>query len=184
MKNISFELRRNLFHLIFGCLLSLIVFFGDQKFLVPFFSGLVVSGVVISKAIEKRPVPILSWFVEKFGRKDEPPGRGAINFLTGVLISLLFFDPKIVFIGILVLSFDDSFSTIIGISFGKHKIRNNKTLEGFLGGFAAALFVSCMFIPLTKSILVSLVAAVIELYAFLDDNLLIPISACIVISLT
>ena len=114
------------------------------------------------------------WFIKKFERDNVRPGLGVINFLMGIFISLVFFEPKVVFIGVLALAFNDSFSTIVGVGFGKHKIRGKKTLEGSIGGFLGTLIITLFFLSWQMALIVAFAATLIELFAVLDDNMLIP----------
>jgi len=170
------ELQRNIIHLILGVITAVIILKLSYNTSLILFGTLLIIGTITSEAILKgKKILFLNWFIKKFERKKVRPGLGVINFLIGAFLSLVFFTPKIVFLSILVLAFNDSFSTVIGISFGKHKIWGKKTLEGSIGGFLGTVLIMSFFIPsFTSVMIISLTATLIELFTTLDDNLIIP----------
>ena len=104
---------------------------------------------------------------------------GAILFFLASGISLLLFPRKIAFISITVLAVGDSFSTIIGVHFGKHKTKINppKSWEGTLGGIATSFLACLAFTNLIAAFVASVVGMTAELLPIrINDNLLIPIS--------
>ena len=185
VRAMDLELKRNAFHLVLGSVLASFVASVGKETSLAFFAVMIVIGVGVSKAIAAgfKPKPF-KWMLDNFERKKNYPGAGAINFFIGIFVALAFFNKDAVFLGILALAFDDSFSTIIGKTFGKHFIRKNKTLEGTLGGLVASFLVLCLFINPAVALLVSVAAALVELFALLDDNLLIPLVSSIIIQLS
>lgn len=127
-------------------------------------------------------------FVYKFEkRKDSRPFKGAYWFYIGCGISFALFPKNIASAASAILAVGDSFSTIIGIHFGRHKIINNKSAEGTLAFFITAFLASLLFVNPVASFIGSAAAAVVELITppklskrshwILDDNLLIPITS-------
>ena len=170
------ELQRNLIHLILGTITAVVVLELKQNTSLILFGITLIIGTVFSEAIIRgKKVFFLNWFIKRFERTGVRPGLGVINFLIGVFLSLTFFSKQTVFLAVLVLAFNDSFSTVVGIGFGKHKIWNKKTLEGSIGGFIGTVLIISFFIPqFWQVMLISLTATIIELLTTLDDNLIIP----------
>jgi dolichol kinase len=102
------------------------------------------------------------------------PGQGTLTFVLGSFIALVFFEPNIVFLSVLILAFADSFSTIVGRAIGVIKIYNGKTLEGFFGGFLASLFIVLPYLNVYVAVVACLVASLTELLSPVDDNIVIP----------
>ena len=120
---------------------------------------------------------------KKFERKESFPMRGAILFYFGAFLTLLFFPEQIASAGIAVLAIGDSASTLIGKKFGKHKISGNKTLEGSLGFFISAAAVLLFLVSPERAIIAALVGAFVEAFVKIDDNISVPISAAIALSI-
>jgi len=109
---------------------------------------------------------------------------GAILFFLGIGTSLLLFPFKIGIISVIVLSVGDSFSTMIGVHWGRHKTKINpkKSWEGTLGGFAAAFLVCLFFTRPEIALAAAGVGMLMELLPIkINDNLLIPFSVGIVL---
>lgn len=165
-----------------GCLLAIFVLGVGKEIAMYTFVALYLIGITLSNLAEKgRRIFIISHFLDHLERDDVKPGTGALSFLIGGIICLAFFPAEYVAIGFLVLGFQDSFSTVVGKAFGKTRLVGKRTLEGFLGGFVASFAISLFFLPLPIAFAVSFIASVVELYAFFDDNILIPIATCLII---
>ena len=179
------ELQRNIVHLLLGVMLAVVILNIQHETALVLFGILLIIGTLLSELrIRGKKLPLINWFLKKFERNKVRPGLGAINFLIGVFISLVFFDSYTVFLSVLVLAFNDSFSTVTGIAFGKHKIRGKKTLEGSIGGFIGTVFIMSFFINSLASVLIiSLAATIIEAITTLDDNLIIPPSISLLIKI-
>ncbi|MBI1973925.1 phosphatidate cytidylyltransferase [Candidatus Micrarchaeota archaeon] len=176
------ELERNAAHLFFG--LAIAGFVGIAPKYVGTLKTLALLGVVIaagaamSLAVQKRVrIPLVSGFVERLERKKAWPGKGAIALFTGVFLAIALFDKRPAFVGALSVALCDSFSTIFGKSWGRHRIVGKKTIEGFVGGFVPTLVVLLAFMSAPLALLVALTASVAELLSPMDDNLVIPILA-------
>ena len=176
------ELKRNAFHLVLGCILAVVVLTIEKEYSLYLFAFSLIIGYALSERImQGKRVFFLEPFLDNFEREEERPGKGALHFFIGAFISLVFFPKEIVFISILILAFDDSFSTVFGQIYGRIKIKKAKTFEGFLAGFGACLVVTRFFVPLHVALIACFIAAVVELYSFLDDNITIPVSTSLII---
>lgn len=116
------------------------------------------------------------------------------QLILGLLIMSIFFDQSIVISCYSMMIFGDAFAAIIGRKIGRYKMYKNKTLEGFV---AFVFFATIGSYGITNLlgyqqsfefiIIISIFAALIELFDFykkynIDDNIMIPISCCIVCS--
>jgi len=120
---------------------------------------------------------------KKFERKESFPMRGAIMFYLGAFLTLLIFSEQLAAAGIAVLAIADSVSTVIGKKFGKHKISEKKTLEGSLGFFVSAAAVLLFFVSPERAVFAALVGALAEAFLKIDDNISVPLSAAITLSI-
>ncbi len=190
----SLELKRQLIHAS-GVFIAIILreIHEDLGWLIPGVALAVVIfvGYAISNLHRKQiEMPFLTRLIEEAEReKDrEFPGRGAIRFFTGSLLTLLVFRgfPDVVASGIIVLALGDSASTIGGLSFGRNKIPYNpqKSIEGSLSGVAAAALGLLIFAPyaVVIAIAASFAGMVVEsLPTRIDDNVSVPLAAGITV---
>ncbi len=110
----------------------------------------------------------------------------AIPYIMAILLTILSFPKIIALVAIYTLAISDPLSAIIGIKFGKHKIRPNKSVEGSLAFFLTS-FLCCLLILLSYvdgltgrvvivSLILSLSSTCFELLPIkIDDNLTIPL---------
>ncbi len=125
----------------------------------------------------------------KFERKDIPrPFMGAIWFFFTAGLAFLIFPLDIASASVFMLSIGDSFSTLVGIHFGRHKIVGKKSLEGTLACFLGCLF-TLLIIPPLVVVPGAVAATLAEILpdigvlknlknkGWIDDNFLIPIIA-------
>jgi len=180
------ETERQIFHLVLGTLLASVILLLGKFYSLALFGTLIVAGVFLSELLHKGiRVQPFHWFVRRLEREKVKPGQGTLTFVLGSFIALVFFEPSIVFLSVLILAFADSFSTLVGRGIGVIKIYNGKTLEGFLGGFLASLFVVLPYLNAYVAIAVCLVASLTELLSPVDDNIVIPpLSSLIIYMMT
>lgn len=139
-----------------------------------------INPAIIPKELEK-----LESIIEKeFERPKEFPLRGAITFYLGAFLAIILFQPNAAIPAIIVLAMSDSFSTLIGKFYGKHKlfINKNKSWEGSTAFFIPALVVLLFFVDPARALLVSLIATFVEMLPRLDDNITIPIAVGFLLS--
>ncbi len=173
------EIKRQLVHLFFGlAFIALLVFSGLENTKLVLGTGLVLGGLtafILSKGHRLFP---FSQIVEIVGRDTEEfPGKGALSFFAGMLLTMVLFNSEQIVLGaMLVTVVGDAFSTLIGKKFGKKKIIENKSLEGSAAFFFSAEFALLLagFSPAT-SLVVALSGTIVELIPF-EDNLTIPVA--------
>lgn len=179
------ETKRQLIHAS-GAALPFYVLYVGLGTSVGTFLFLVVAGLIISQGYKKGVrFPLISKIVDSTEREgviEEFPGKGALNFFLGSLLVLLLFGSNInvACAAIMILALGDSFATLVGKRYGRHKIfySREKSVEGSIGGFVPAFLGALIFV----SPLVALVGAVAgmaveSLPAKIDDNTIIPLAA-------
>ncbi len=158
------------------------------------FALLIVPGDVIRQYNSK----VNFWAHKLFGpvmRKSESKRISGSSFLVlGAALNLLFFESDIINISLLFLAFGDPIASYFGIRFGREKLANGKTLQGFL----AALVVCSIIVGVycySTNILVDrlwivipiggIIGALSELITIknLDDNLSFPVLSSLGLSL-
>ena len=173
-------------HIFFGIIIALFIYFADRITAIAVLGIVILLSLCISAAIYKgKYIPLFSPIVAGLEREGVFPGKGTILFFIGTFVCLLLFEKEYVVSAVLVLSFLDGISTIVGINFGKTKIYRNKSLEGSLSGIICgflALFL-LMSIPAPAAAITAAVAGITELFSPVDDNLTIPIAVCITLTL-
>ena len=177
------ELSRQAVHILYGLFVSALILALPLMFSAAILSALLVSGFLLSHYLKGgNHIPVISRFLHACEREYQlivRPGLGPLQFTLGSLLALLLFGPWIAFLSVLVLTFGDSFSTLVGVFFGKNPLpwSKKKTFEGSLACFAASFFVSSLFLPLTLSVIIAFSASLIEsLSTRFDDNILIPLA--------
>lgn len=151
---------------------------------------LLIFGIILSLFSKKFKISIVSWFLDKFDRKGVfLPGQGIITFFIGIILSLYLFEQTIALASILIMSIGDSIATLIG-QYGriKTKLSKKKTLEGAIAGTIASIIGSSFIIQFHEALIVSIISMLVELKDFklkniIDDNILIPLTAGIVLTI-
>jgi len=174
------ETLRQLFHLLFGLAIAVIILVLDRAASLAVLSaGLFVGLIIVDLILRGTRVPLFSLLVDTMERQEDLPGKGSFYFSVSALFCLVFFDPPQVFIAILVLSVLDAVATIAGTRFGRTRVINEKSLEGTLAGAGVTAAVLFPFLPFSLALAASAVAAIVEHLSPVDDNLLIPPVVCL-----
>jgi len=185
-----FEARRQAFHIGLGLTLLFAIYTGlVSEFLLLL---AVIAGIGLSFYCRNHELPIISHFLDSFEREKERkrfPGKGTIFFFLGVLMvySLKIFPTDILYASILILTFGDSFSHIIGRLYGSTRNPlakdSAKLLEGTIGGIIIAALMASLFVRPGEAIIASIVAMFAEAVELrinkntIDDNLVVPLVA-------
>jgi dolichol kinase len=192
MNHMTLETRRNLFHLIVGILIVAAYYYMLIDIWVVL--GAVLVGFLISAASKKRPLPVIQWFLDRFEREGDIdagiPGRGALSFGVGLLLTMILFERDVVLAAITIFIIADSVSPLVGMRFGRirHPLSGEKFLEGNMAGFLAAFLGAMLFVSPVEAFLASLFAMTIEAIDFIkgtriEDNITIPLVAGITVML-
>ena len=182
---------RNLYHSAGGVLIvlaglyhlmsfSYIVLFLSILF-VMFFSGLVMemAGIetIFSKSHILKHTPTFS--------KSSHYEAGTY-WLFSCLAVLVLFDALTAYAAILILAFGDSSASFIGKTVGRtpNPLNPKKTVEGTLAFFAVSIFVTMPILPTSTAFFTALIVAIIEALPLrVNDNLVLPLSAAVIIRL-
>jgi len=178
------ETWRQAVHLLVGTAIAISLAVFPPELSVPFYAAGLLAGSVLTDAVERGlRLPLISPLLDLLEREDAGPGRGAFYFVVATLGCLVLFDPFVAAVGVFALALLDSVSTLSGRRFGRHRLSNGKSLEGFLVGVlvtsGALLFVLA---PVT-AVLTATAAGIVELVSPVDDNLVIPPVVCLVLLL-
>ncbi|VVB74154.1 Uncharacterised protein [Candidatus Tiddalikarchaeum anstoanum] len=173
---------RKIFHLILGVILGLLIIYVRKRYIIAVLTGLISAGVLIRLFLLKGfKFGVVEHFLRWFGRPNEI-GMGAMFFFIGALISILFFQREYAGVGVLVLGISDGLSAIFGMG-SVHKLYNNKSFEGTIAFFISSFIIILFFDTLFQAVATSLLLSLIELFSPVDDNIIIPPSCALIISL-
>jgi len=188
MKNF---LTRKLIHFIFGFLLFLMIYFDFNVTLI--LTILLIIGVTLSVASRFMKVILVSWFIDKFGKKDEFPGQGMIFFIFSALIIYLVFPVNVALASIIILTIGDSISSVFGRLFGRIRIPFNeeKHIEGRLLAIILCMFIMHYLLnfQIVIAFIVSFASILIESVKFkfgkivIDDNFILPFFSAILLTI-
>ncbi len=187
------EIRRQIIHIIYGPIL--ILFYHYELLTLPIIFGMIIGGSIMSLMIKRERLGLCRRVLSLFERDHHMknfPGRGILFFTIGAFLSLLIFSQEIAYAGILILSFGDAASNLVGRHYGKIKTKLNpdKYIEGTFVGILVSMPIAYYFVPnIAAAIATSCIAMFLEMpnvkiFNFeIDDNLLIPIGASFTLSL-
>lgn len=179
------EIRRQVFHLCLGLIVIFLIYKGILTTWLIFL--LIIIGGLTSLISTQIKLPVVDWFLKKFGREEEIkkfPGKGTIFFMVGVLLALKLFRQDIAFASIMILTLGDSVSHLVGEGVtGTNIFSNPKNLEGMLVGVLAGFIGALVFVNLYMAFfgaLIAMLAETVELKmggSNVDDNIIIPLVA-------
>ncbi len=155
---------------------------------------ILVAGILLIIITKYTHLPIISHvlnYLERTEYRTSFPGRGIFFFLSGVFITTILFPKTVSLAAIMILTFGDSVSAIVGITMGKTqnplRLKSKKTLEGTIAGIIGATLAAAFFISFFHAAFASFVAMTLESLdlqkqsLFLDDNMIIPIASGFII---
>ena len=186
------EVRRQMAHLVTGLLIVLLI---KLRVLNVYMLGAVlVGGGTLALISRYKEIPYVYDALRLFERPEQMkrlPGKGPFFLVLGSLLALIFFEEPIALAAISIMAVGDSLTTLVGIYYGRIKSPTNplKHLEGTVLAIIAGTIVAFNFVPFEKAFLGAFVAMSFEALTIrhidriLDDNLLIPLVAGVVMSL-
>ena len=178
------EIVRQLIHLCFGLGIAAMVLFLDHAVVIAILAGGLLIGVLLVDLILRgHRIPVISPLVQYGDRCNPLPGKGAFFFAVSTLACIILFPVSIVVPALVALAVLDSVSTLIGVRFGRHRIYNGKSWEGTLSGIAVTVLALVPFLTLPGVLAAAVIAGIIELFSPVDDNLVIPVGVCILLTL-
>jgi dolichol kinase len=177
------EIGRKLVHILFGIGIALFILYAGKAIALPVLLVSLLAGLILSDAISRgHHIPVISRLVHDLERPGILPGKGAILFVFSSAFCLFFFPVPVVVPAVLTLSVLDGVSALAGQYAGRHRIWNGKSWEGTGAGIAITALVLCILLPPPQALAVALVAGLIELVSPVDDNLVIPIAVCLLLT--
>ena len=178
------EIVRQLIHLCFGLAIAALVFFVDQTVVLAVMAGGLLIGVVLVDLILRGyQIPVISPLVQYGDRCDPLPGKGAFFFAVSALACIILFPVTVVVPALVALSVLDSVTTLAGIRFGRYRIYNGKSWEGTISGIAVTVISLLPFLSYPGAVATAVIAGIIELLSPVDDNLVIPVGVCMLLTL-
>ncbi len=188
------EFRRKTFHLVSGTVIAALLWVGVIDGFLLMGATFLLMGISLLFKGERMRWQFMHWLLhllerEQFRKKS--PGKSAIYFFLGSSLVALFFPVNIAVASILILAFGDSLSCLIGYHFGKiiTPLHPKKTIEGPLAAIIISTIVASLFVPFWMALAASSVALILEMPRWVifgwhvDDNLIIPVVAAIVLSI-
>jgi len=177
------DLSRQTAHIAFGVGIAAFIAMTDPALAVPVFVLAIFCGCVLSDAILRGyRIPLISPMVDSLERASVLPGMGALFFTIGSLLCLVFFGSFPAAVAALTLAVHDSIATAAGITAGRRRIYNGKSIEGTIAGVAATISVLVWSLPPPAAVAVALTAGLVELLAPVDDNLILPVAVAALVA--
>jgi len=177
------ESLRQVVHLVFGLGIAAFVLLFDRDLTLAVLVLALFAGFLLSDAVSRGYIiPVVSAVITGLERRDAAPGKGALFFALSAVFCLVFFAKETAFIGLVVLSLLDSITTLAGVRFGRNRIYNHKSLEGTLIGVTVTTAALCFLVPPVVALVTAAVTGFAELISPVDDNLVIPVVACLTLA--
>lgn len=188
----KFELRRQLAHIFIGSTIIFLIKLGliNEGILLI----IAIIGGILSITCRFYKIPFLEHILNYFERPADRknfPGKGSFFMVLGCYLSLKFFQKDVAMAAIAIMTVGDALTTIVGTYFGKIKnpLNPKKHLEGTVIAIVVSTLAAFFFVDFPKAFLASSAALVVELFLhdkvtkILDDNIIVPLVAGIVIML-
>lgn len=187
-KLLFFELGRKGTHMIFGSIMLVLIYLN-----LIWLQGLAIligASLIASLISTKYKIPVIYSLLRNFERPEHLrkfPGRGAVFFLLGVLLSVILFEKNIALASIAILTFGDAVASFFNITHGKTQhpfaVSKRKLIEGSLAGTIAGFLASLLFVNWKLALMGSVIGMVFEVMEIkindnqLDDNVIVPLAA-------
>jgi len=177
------ELVRKLIHIIFGLGIAGMVLVVDHITVTAILVGGLFFGLILIDLILRGyTLPVFSTLVDYVDRCDPLPGKGAFYFAVSALACVILFPAPVVVPALVSLAVLDGVATIAGIRFGRTRIFNGKSVEGAVAGMGVTFPVLLLLMPVPGALIVAVIAGIIEMFSPVDDNLVIPLGICILLT--
>ncbi|MSR85935.1 hypothetical protein EXS74_00900 [Candidatus Woesearchaeota archaeon] len=182
----ALELRRQSLHLLFGIFLMCMLYF--HLFTVYHLIVSFILGFILSFLCKHYRVPLASWVMDKFERPENRyifPGKGPLFFVLGSIVVVYFFPLKIALASIMILTLGDAVSHIFGKLLSRRTYKHFKSVEGTVAGVAFSFVGALLFVNVFAALFGSMLSMGLETIKmnYIDDNLLIPIAAALIMSI-
>jgi dolichol kinase len=120
-----------------------------------------------------------------FRRHEFKDFSGACYVFVSAVFCIAFFDPGVAFVALSSLAVGDTFAALVGMRWGRRKIRNlGKSVEGSLACFIVTFGYSLFFVHPATAFFGALATSVAEAMNIpVDDNIKIPIFSGIIMTI-
>jgi dolichol kinase len=177
------ELARKLIHVIFGLAITGMVLVLDHNSALAILGGGLFCGLILIDLILRGyTLPVISAVLNYVDRCDPLPGKGAFYFAVSALTCVILFPTTLVVPALVSVAVLDGVAAIAGTRFGRTRIWNGKSTEGTVTGIFVTFLCLLLFIPVHGALVVAVSAGIIEMFSPVDDNLVIPVSVCILLT--
>jgi len=179
------EIVRQLIHLFGVGFFALLILFAGRQTALFAAIALLAFGIVAISLFQRKHFPkFLKNALENAERRHEKefPAKAALMAIASIAVVIVAFynyAPEITVGALLVLAFEDSFSTVFGKKFGKTMI-GKKSLEGSIAGTVAAFVPLLLLFSPSKAFLAAAFGAFAEHFP-MEDNLTVPLFAGLVL---
>ena len=182
------ELRRKFVHFLIGSsFVVLVALFGvttAMGVVAAWFAIGTAASILIKKGYKS---PLFYNVMSRFQRISEKhlPGKGAMLLFIGSLLTMLIFRQweSIVLAGLIVSTYGDAASTVVGMKWGKTRIVRGRTLEGTVAGILLPVLLLQIFLGWQIGLIAATIGMLAEYIPKIDDNITIPIVTGIVLAL-
>ena len=177
------ELARKLIHVIFGLAIAGMVLVLDHNSALAVLAGGLFFGLILIDLILRGyTLPVFSAVLNYVDRCDPLPGKGALYFAVSALTCVILFPTTLVVPALVSLAVLDGVAAIAGTRFGRTRIWNGKSGEGTIAGIFVTFLCLLLFIPVHGALIVAVFAGIIEMFSPVDDNLVIPVGICLLLT--
>ncbi len=177
------ELARKLIHVIFGLAIAGMVLVLDHTSALAILAGGLFSGLILVDLILRGyTLPVFSAVLNYVDRCDPLPGKGALYFAVSALTCVILFPTTFVVPALVSLAVLDGVAAIAGKKFGRMRIWNGKSAEGTISGIFVTFLFLLLLIPVHGALIVAVFAGIIEMFSPVDDNLVIPVGICLLLT--
>jgi dolichol kinase len=174
------EVKRQLFHLCLGLIITFGVYFLRPKFgpffiIIPLIIALIFMLFIPRVAPDLKVSNHLLYHFERNHNIIAFPFKGAFWYGLGIIFPIFFLELEIACAIIIVVSVGDALSTLVGKFYGKYKVKE-KSIEGFLAFVLFSFLGAAIFVDPFLAGIFALLGGLIELFlTMFDDNFLIPV---------
>lgn len=134
-------------------------------------------------------IPIIAHITRNAAVKLEPYefATAPIYYALGIILPLIIFPSSVAYASITILTIGDGIASFLGQKIGKttYPYNKSKSLEGSISGFIPAFLAANLFIDSTRAFTAAAIGMLVEsLPTPIDDNLIIPVTTAIILTLT
>ncbi len=174
-------IRRKVFHMSVGLvfILSLLTYDPSRWF----FLIILGIGLCISLILEKRRIPVLTWFLARYDKTtDVVPGQGPITFFVGTLLAWFIFGSDVTLLAVIALSFGDPTAYVFGKSINGPNLPWNKrkTVAGSIAFLVSPIIIISLIWGPIPAVIAGVTGSIAESLPLpnkllSDDNIIIPV---------